>query len=309
MNVFKKHIGEAAMDIRQLKYFLAIVQEGQFTKAAKKLNITQPPMSQQIKQLEDEIGMQLFIRESRSVILTEAGNILRVRAEQILNLVESTTKELSDFKNAEQGTLKIGTVASSGAFILPKYISDFHDKYPDVTFQILEGDTYKIMELLNNGIVDIGIVRSPFPKENYNCMFSPPDSYSNPMVAVFDQKWDIKTKSKSIKLNVLKSKPLIINKRYENYIVQSCKAEGFMPNILCRSDDVRSMLSLAKSAIGIAIIPKLTTTEAEYENMKHLDIDEDTLITKTAIIWLKNTYLSTVAKNFINNTSKLKLHI
>lgn len=296
------------MDIRQLKYFLAIVQEGQFTKAAKKLNITQPPLSQQIKQLEDEIGMQLFIRESRSVILTEAGNILRIRAEQILNLMESATKELSDFKNAEQGTLKIGSVASSGAFILPKYISDFHEKYPDVTFQTWEGDTYKILELLNNGVIDIGIVRSPFPTENYNCMFCPADSYCNPMVAVFNEKWNIKHNSDSITLDMLKNMQLIINKRYENIILQSCKEKGFIPNILCRCDDIRSMLSLAKSGVGIAIIPKLIATDTEYGNMKHIDIDESTLRTKTVMIWLKNTYLSMPAQNFIKNTSELKLY-
>jgi len=294
------------MDIRQLKYFLAIVQEGQFTKAAKRLNISQPPLSQQIKQLEEEIGLELFKRGSRFVEMTEAGNILRVRAEQIVDHVESTRKELNDFKNAEHGMLKIGTVASSGAFVLPKYINDFHDKYPDVTFQIWEGDTYKIMDLLNNGIVDIGIVRTPFRSDKFNYMFHPFDSGYSPMVAVFKGKWDIKSNLDCITLDILKGMPLIVNKRYENEIIKCCKAKGFVPNILCRSDDIRSMISLANSGVGIAILPKFTANDTEYGDMRHIDINEDSLKTKTLMIWLKNTYLSLAAQNFINNTTGLK---
>lgn len=289
------------MDLRQMRYFLAVANEGQFTKAAERLNISQPPLSQQIKQLEEELGLQLLERGAKHIKLTEAGNILRVRSEQILTLVDSIKKELNDLNQGQQGTLKIGTVASSSAFILPRYICSFHEKYPGVTFQIWEGDSYRITELVNKGVADVGIVRTPFNTEIYNYVFQPRDTPCDPMTAVFSEKWTIKESNVPIGLNMLKGIPLIIHQRYEQAIADACWKLGFKPEILCRSDDTRSMLTWAVIGLGIAIVPKSATLGISIDGILYRDIDEESLTTRTAIIWLKNNYLSAVARNFIQN--------
>lgn len=149
------------MDIRQLRYFITIAEEGNITKAARRLHIAQPPLSQQLKLLEEELGVKLVERGSRQIQLTDAGKILRHRAEQVVELVDSTIKELKDFNEGLQGTLSVGTVPSSGSTLLPERIYNFHENYPGVSFQIWEGDTYRILDLLNNGVIEIGIVRTP----------------------------------------------------------------------------------------------------------------------------------------------------
>ena len=106
------------MDIRQLTYFMVIAEEGQITAAARRLHMAQPPLSQQMKALEEELGVQLLQREPRSVTLTDAGEILYRRARQIVTLTDSTRREIADFKNGLRGTLSIGTVSSSGSVIL-----------------------------------------------------------------------------------------------------------------------------------------------------------------------------------------------
>lgn len=103
------------MDLRQLTYFLAIAEEGQITAAARRLNMAQPPLSQQMKALEEELGVELFLREPRSVTLTDAGEILYRRARQLITLADSTRREIGDFKSGLRGTLSIGTVSSSAA--------------------------------------------------------------------------------------------------------------------------------------------------------------------------------------------------
>lgn len=307
MILYKKNIfvsgSDSFLDIRQLKYFLAVIKEGQITAAAKTLHISQPPLSHQIKLLEDELNVQLFERGSRNIKLTHAGNILRIRAEQIINLIESTSKELKDLGDGLHGTLNIGTVASLGATILPQHIHTFNQKYPNINFRIFEGDSFKVMKLLNDNIVEIGILRTPFNSSIYEYMLQPGNISSDPMIAVGNSKWsweDIKNLN-SISLLNIKDTPLIIHQRYEKRILDSCRRFGFKPNIFCTSDDIRSMLTWACNGLGVAIVPKSTICLVKTRDLKFKEINDPLLETKVALIWLKSHYLSTIAHHFIDN--------
>ena len=147
------------MDIKQLTYFLKIVQERTITEAAKKLHMAQPPLSQQMKELEKELGVQLMNRDRKGITLTEAGKTLCYRSEQIVELLQLTKKEIQDLQAGTSGMLTIGTVASSGAAFLPERIRLFHRQYPAVNFQFWEGDTAEVMALLQCGVVELGIAR------------------------------------------------------------------------------------------------------------------------------------------------------
>lgn len=282
------------MDIRQLRYFLAIAEEENITKAAEKLHIAQPPLSKQLKLLEEELGVKLIERSTRKIKLTDTGEKLKRRGEQMLKLMETTVKELKDINEGLQGTLSIGTVASSGAALLPERIRDFHQKYPGINFEIWDGDTNRILDMLNSGIVDIGIIRTPFNTEIFESICLP----NEPMVAVSsDINWD--KKQKNIKLNELINKPFVVDRRFENLIVKACQEEGFEPKILCRSDDVRSVLLWASTGIGVAIVPKAAINLISNENLMYKEINESSLETQIAIIWKKNKYLSTITRHFL----------
>ncbi|AEE14554.1 transcriptional regulator, LysR family [Thermodesulfobium narugense DSM 14796] len=285
------------MDIRQIRYFLAIVQEGQFTKAASKLNIAQPPLSQQIKLLEKELGVELLIRKAKGIELTEAGQVFTARGEQILNLVDSTKKELSDLSRGHHGTVTIGTVSSSGVSILPKYIKEFHERYPDVTFQVFEGNTIKILDLVSKGVVNIGIVRTPFNLSNYEYIVQASNKPNDPMVVIYTDNWQFR--NEKVGLADLKDIPLIIHRRYEEIIMNAFSKHNIIPNILCKGEDVRSIIAWAELGIGIAMVPKPPANIFKPKDMKMSEINSKMLETKTVVIWLKNIYLSSVVKNFI----------
>ena len=116
------------MDLKQLRYFVAIAEEGTISAAAKKLHISQPPLSHQLMQLETELGVQLITRGARRSSLTDAGRILYKRARQLISLADAAEREIVDFGNGLQGTLHLGTVSSSGAALLGRRLAAFRAK-------------------------------------------------------------------------------------------------------------------------------------------------------------------------------------
>ncbi|MTT32101.1 LysR family transcriptional regulator [Terrilactibacillus sp. BCM23-1] len=296
------------MDIRQLKYFLAVSEEQQITAAAKKLHISQPPLSHQIKLLEEELNVQLFERGSRNVQLTEAGTILRHRAEEILELIKLTIKELNDVNEGIHGTLSIGTVASSYSTVIPERLSSFHDKYPNVNFQIWEGDTYRITELLDNGVIEFGFIRTPYNTEHYDSLVLPHKAHNDPMIAVVNDNHNFLSEIDVdvISLSAMKGKPIIIHRRYEERLVKACKKQTFKPDMVCVSDDIRSMLTMADAGLGIAIVPKSTIHLVANDHLIYKEINEPSLETTVALIWVRNRYLSATARHFIAKFSAWK---
>lgn len=283
------------MEIKQLTYFLEIVKQGNITKAAEKLHIAQPHLSQQLKLLEDELGIKLVDRNTRKFQITHAGQVLQNRAEQIIELTETTEKELKDLREGLQGTLSIGTIASEGDTLLLKRIVSFHEKYPNISFDIRECTTNEILQLLNNGLIEIGIIRTPLNSEGFESIYLP----NEPMVAATkgNQYWD--EQQKSIPLKELENKPLLVPRRYEKAIVTSCRELGFEPRILCKIEDTRSILSWSNTGMGIAIIPRDWTGLIPNSDLKYTELDEPSLVTRTGIIWMKNRYLSSIAKHFL----------
>ncbi|CAH1193323.1 HTH-type transcriptional regulator HdfR [Paenibacillus auburnensis] len=283
------------MDIRQLKYFLAIAEEGQITSAARKLQMAQPPLSQQLRLLEEELGVKLVERGPRSVQLTDAGVILRGRAQQILELADSTTREINDFVNGLQGTLSIGTVSSSAATLLQDRLLEFHRRYAGVKFEIHEGNTYTIIDLLNKGIIEVGIVRTPFNSTNLECVYAA----AEPMIAVMTAEYDWSSAHTSIDIGELKSRPLIIYRRFEQLIRETCLEHGFNPDVFCMNDDARTTLLWANAGLGIGIIPRSALGLADNSNLLFKEIRSESLHTRIAAVWVKDKFLSSLAANFI----------
>ncbi len=283
------------MDIRHIKYFLAIAEERSISRAAKRLYISQPPLSQQLRALEEELGVRLFERTTRSLEITDAGRVFRERALQIVELMDSTVKEVKDSVSEMQGTLSVGFVASSGAALLPHRIPDFNRTYPEITFQIREGSTHRILDLLNSGIIEVGIVRTPFNLENYEYVELPGEG----MVAVATERYLDSSTDKRLKLDELEGVPLVIDKRFEKLIIGACQQAGFIPKVLCEGEDSRSLLGWASSGMGVAVVPRSAEELLPSADVVVREIECSSLKTKTLITWVRNRTLSKAAKKFI----------
>ena len=156
------------MEIRVLRYFLTVVREEGINRAAEVLHITQPTLSRQLSQLEEEVGVKLFHRGARKITLTNEGILLRRRAEEILELVDRTEQELVEQDELVEGRIVIGGGELAAMQELPKLMQSFREKYPLVTFDIFTGNADLVKEQMEKGLIDIGVLLEPIDMEKFD---------------------------------------------------------------------------------------------------------------------------------------------
>lgn len=282
------------MEIRHLQYYITVVEERSILQAAKKLNISQPPLSVAMKQLETELDVVLFYRGSRSIELTDAGTLFYQRAKDILSHLESTKREIQSYAQGISGTLRLGAVSSSAASLLHHRLLDFATLYPNIRYEIKEGNTFEQLEHLNRGLIDLAIVRTPFYDASIHQLALDEDE----LVAIMKKEYDTFEEEK-LDLIQLKGKPLIYYRRFENLLKEECEKAGFTLNAYCINDDARTSLQWAKAGLGIAIVPHSTIELIDHKEMIVKPINNERLITKTCLIYPKERELTLSAKKFI----------
>ncbi|HIR27298.1 MAG TPA: LysR family transcriptional regulator, partial [Candidatus Choladousia intestinigallinarum] len=156
------------MELRVLQYFLTVAQEEGINRAADVLHITQPTLSRQLSQLEEEVGVKLFHRGARKITLTNEGILLKRRAEEILALVDKTEKELVEQEQLVDGKIVIGSGEVAAVQALPPIIRSFREKYPLVTYDIFTANADVVKEQMEKGLIDIGILLEPVDMEKFD---------------------------------------------------------------------------------------------------------------------------------------------
>src|SRR6476659_8406690 len=154
------------MEIHQLRYFVAVAEEGGFSAAAEREHVSQPSLSQQIHKLEEELNQQLFDRLPRSVVMTEAGRCLLPYARVILTAIADAGRAVSSLEAEVSGPLSVGAIPSIALYILPRLIGRFQQAYPKVTFELFEDTTEKLAQRLEEGAIDLAIVSGAKPMPN-----------------------------------------------------------------------------------------------------------------------------------------------
>lgn len=247
------------MTFKQLNYFLKIAETCNLTKAAQLLNVSQPPLSYQLKLLEDELGVQLFIRDARNMKITNEGIYLQKKASQILTLINQTAEDLKHFSYISPVNINIGAVSSSNHNMLPRIIQTYKQQYPNTIFNIYDGSSMRIQELLDNGIIDLGILREPFNKNLYcgkrifiNRTDTDSDDY---FVAAGKKNLFGNHEGSEIPLKYLCPMPLVIHRRFEENFVHNCDALNITPNIISRNDNIVTSIEWAENGMGIAVMP------------------------------------------------------
>lgn len=286
------------MDIKQLINFITIVEEGNITKAAKKLHMSQPPLSNQLRLLEEELGVKLIDRGSRKITLTDVGHLLYRRSKNMVKLFESTLNEVEDFKSGVEGVLKIGVVSTCGEFLPNNIITPYMMRYPKMRYELYEANTYEVIDMIEKGIVDIGIVRSPFNTENLCCM----KLKTEEMVAVVNSESGDKFSlgdREFINLEDLKDKPITIYRRYEKLIMEAFKENDIIPRIYCLCEDSRTAVAWAKFALSISLVPKSTIQHNSSKKIRTYKINEKSLETDIVVIWNEDKYISKGARHLL----------
>ena len=196
------------MELRVLQYFLAVTREQSISGAAESLHLSQPTLSRQIKDMEDELGKQLIIRGNRKITLTEEGMILRKRAEEILELVEKTEHEITVSDDIIAGDVYIGAGETDAVRLLAKAGKNLQSEYPDIHYHISSGDTTDVLENLDKGLIDFGLLFGTVDTSKYEYLeFPVKDIYG-----ILMRKDSPLAKKKSLSPKDLWDKPLIFNR-------------------------------------------------------------------------------------------------
>ncbi|SFT26837.1 LysR family transcriptional regulator [Paenibacillus sp. BC26] len=291
------------MDFRQLKYFLAIAQEKQITRAAKLLHMEQPPLSRQLMLMEDELGAQLFERSRTQLTLTAAGRLLKDRAESLLLQLDETMKEVKELELGVRGTLSLGAVVSCVS-ILPGPIQQLREKFPQVTFKIAEGDHYLLGEMLERRSIELVISRLPFEAHLLPNKLDMLPLPSDPYVALMPAAWASPGRGNDISIEELAQYPQLTLKtdktiKMHEQVVNEFRRHGFEPNIICECSSVAIIMSLIAAGIGATVFPKSVISSFPSGDVITLPIRDADFQSEVGILWLKDQLLSKRAQHFI----------
>ena len=288
------------MDLKKLRYFCAIAEEGSISRAAERLHISQPPLSLQLRLIEEELGVKLIERNTRHLRLTQAGHTFYQRASQILDLVGTSVEEIRNMAHGIHGVLSFGTLPVIGGLYIPQRIKMFSEAYPHVRFNWRGGNTYRMLELLDAHVIEFGIVRLPVPVGAYE--FTP--LLTEAWVAVSHKSDGRRFRQETITLQELTEIPLILMHRQEginshDMVLEEMRLAGLTPNILCESDHIAAILSLVEQGLGIAILPESALSLRPPGHFHHMRIAGCDLQSSVAIVWRTGKRLSTTAQLFL----------
>ena len=226
------------MDLRQLEYFREIADTGSINEAARRLNMSQPPLSYQLRLLEEELGVRLFERSSQGVTLTEAGTLLYSRAGELLSYADSTKQEVERF--GRRRILRLGLTSSTVAPMIP-FIAEYARRNPEASFEVHDGTTFSLFNSLLAGIIDVSVVRTPLRLDEVEHTVL----CTEPMIAV-SAPGDETARRGQAALSELTGRPLIVYRRYEKLITDAFAAHALEADFFCVCDDARGAVLWAK---------------------------------------------------------------
>lgn len=290
------------MDIRQLSYFIEVAKHKSFTKAAQALHVTQPTLSKMVKNLEEEMDVSLFDRSARKVRLTDAGEVVFVQAQKIVNSLDDLSSSLYDVMSLNKGKIKIGLPPVISTLFFPTIIAAFQSRYPDVTVILVEDGAKKVEEKVFDGEVDLGFVMLPVDPERFDVL---------PFV---DQE---------IKLLVHKDHPLadqslrnLIDFRDDPFLLLSkeftlnsrtlefCRSEGFEPKVAYESSQWDFIVGMVEKNLGVTLMPKLICDRVQDGPFRTISLTQ-TFPWRLGIIMAKNRYVPYVSREFISLVNQL----
>jgi LysR family hydrogen peroxide-inducible transcriptional activator len=243
------------MEIHQLRYFVAVAEEGSFSRAAAREHVAQPSLSQQIQKLEAEVDHRLFDRLSRSVVITEAGKCLLEYARKILVEIAEARRCLDDLKHDVAGRLTIGAILTMAPYVLPKLIGKFQARYPKVELEIVEDTTERLALRLEEGTLDIAIMST--------CQQSP-TLEAHPLgkepLFVLVAKQHRLAKKKKISWADLKSEKFLLLHEVHCLSAQICQllaAHDLRPELALRGTQLATIAQMVATGMGVSVVPQM----------------------------------------------------
>ena len=244
------------MELRQLQYFVKVAKKQHMTQAAEELRVAQSAVSRQIRHLEEELGVRLFVQKGRNLQLTPAGSLFLSRAEHILTDLERAVGEVREFLDPEAGEIRVGFPHSVSVSILPAFISCFKKEHPNVKFRLKQGTYTSLIRDVTEGEIDLAII-SPCPETHE--LVKGEVMLTEELLAVLPPNHAL-AGCKSIRLEQLKEEPFVMfGEQYSlrPIVMNACLKAGFVPKIEFEGDETDTIRGLVAAGMGVSLLPEL----------------------------------------------------
>jgi DNA-binding transcriptional LysR family regulator len=293
------------MDLHRLRCFVTVVEEGNISKAAILLNMTQPPLSMLIRNLEKELNVTLFERRGKRLILTDTGRLLYIRAKELLASSEAIVREVTEQNQGMRGTVNVGSVTIANLTIIPKVIQKLKEQSLNIVVRVREGNSSYILHELRNQKVDIGILLSVFQVEDLHTT----TLLTEPLLLALPPGHHLLEKS-SIELIDLKDENFLLQattfgQGISDLIIEACQTSGFSPNVIYWGTETLPMLFMVKKGLGIAFAPQSFRELRSPDLPQLVEISSPSLFTKLSLITVKNRFMTSVTKRFLDVTKDI----
>ena len=291
------------MEFRQLRYFVAVAEELNFGRAAKRLYISQQALSKQILNLEDELEIQLFYRSKHQVKLTEAGAVFLQESRQLLDRVQKAVQLSKRAARGEIGQIKLSFVASALHSILPNILSIFRESYPDVEIIMNENSTHDQVQALLKNESDLGFLYLPIEDKSFNTQPILEES----LAVVLPKEHPLSTLEK-LPLKALENESFILHPRYEgpvlyDRLISLCESAGFVPKVVQEVPASKTRIGLVAAGLGISFVfanlQNLINSEVVYKQLNEVEI-----ALQLAVVWRKDN-TSPVLQEFLKVVDKI----
>jgi len=289
------------LDIKHLQYFIEVSNFNSFSRAADHLFITQPTISKMIKNLEAELGVALFDRSRKQLTLTDAGLIILEQAKLIDKAFNNLETELDNLTGLKKGHIRIGLPPIFNAHHFLKIVGSFHEKYPGITFQLVEDGSKKIEEDVGKNLLDVGIIVLPTKNELFNHFsFMEEDLKlilhpSHPLA----EREEVQLAELANESFILFNKDFVLNDR----IILSCNDVGFNPHIISESSQQSFIEEMVSFKLGISLLPESICHNLN-KNIKSVKVVNPSISWNLAIIWRTDQYFSYAAKEWLKFTKE-----
>ena len=290
------------MNIRQLEYFLEVSKQESFSKAAAILHVSQPSISEMIKNLEEELGTPLLYRGAKRLELTDAGQIVKEQADQIVTMFNNLSGNLKDMQLSHKGKIRIGIPSITASTIFPRVLGEFKRQYPNIELQLHEFGSKKIRQGVNEGTLDVGIVCSlpdradsfevlPFVEDPLKLIVHPAHALA--------QKDEIDFADLHDEGFVLYSEDFSLH----DQILARCRLAGFQPIIICETSQREFMTQMVAAKLGVALLPGNICAELDPAAIVAVPLKEPKMVLHLAVIWRKDRYMSFAARRWLEFTT------
>ena len=291
------------MELHQLRYFLAVAKNGNFSRAAEQCHVAQPSLSQQIQKLEEELGEKLFNRLKRCAVLTAAGEALLPRATRIVNEVEAARHDVADASDLVRGSVSIGILPTIAPYLLPRVLLLVANEYPGISIMVHEEPTAQLLRMAGACEIDLAIVSLPIHDDRFVIeslleeellLAVPPDHRL--------------ARKRSIHLSDLEGERFILMKEghcLSDQTLRFCERQDMSPSIAFRSAQLETIQALVTAGVGVSLIPEMACRSNRSSQPAYRSLTKPRPRRSINVIWHKEQHHSRAAREFLRLLRKV----